>query len=201
MRFRISAKVEAHGVTREAFELIVGDLRVGITTGDKSAVTGIWVELPVAGYDKWMPSLIPGDGTAVNPHQIAFNEPPAADRLLIILQYLESLGSFWLGIHRINWVDAKREWVAESQDEKARIPVFSVSRRLAYERRPIPFNPTILRQLLEAEGSKRWLDSNVVLAGRPERLRGASIRQRVLQLLFFPGGSVWPWQDKEPASS
>lgn len=157
MRFRVSAKVEAHGVSREPFQLLVGDLRVGITVGDKSAVTGIWVDLPVADYEKWMPSLTPGDGTASNPHQIAFNEPPAAERLMSILQYLESLGSFWLGIHRIDWQGAKREWIAESEAEKGRIPVSSVSSRLAYERRPIPFNLGIVQQLLEAEDAKRWL--------------------------------------------
>jgi len=157
MRFRVSAKVEGHGVSREPFEITVGDLRVGITVGDKSAVTEIWIDLPVADFDKWMPSAVRGDGTKDNPHQIAFKEPPESERLLGVLQYLESLGSFWLGIHRINWTDAKREWIAESEEEKGRVSVFSLARNLTYDRRPVPFKPIILKELLEAEDSKRWL--------------------------------------------
>lgn len=157
MRFRVSAALDGDGVSPQPFEVMVGDLRVGVLTGDKSVVNGIWVDAPVPDYLQWLPSLTPGDGTRSNPHHMEFKEPPVGERLLELLQYIESLGSFWLGIHRIEWSTAKREWIAESPEERTHLPVFAISRSMSYERRPLPFEPALLAQLVVAEQSKRWL--------------------------------------------
>jgi hypothetical protein len=157
LRFRVSAKVQADAVAKQPFELTVDDLRIGVTADPRGLVTGIWFDLPVPDFESWMPSIVQGDGTTSNPHQISFNNPPQADRLLSVMQYVESLGSFWLGIRRIWWDEAKWEWIAESDVEKGRAPVLSVGKRLTYQRQPIPFRANALRQLILAQEKKEWL--------------------------------------------
>jgi hypothetical protein len=149
--------MESDCVASQGLELSIGDLNIGVSLGDGHTVSSIRLDLPVPDFDRWLPSLTPGAGTTGNPHRIAFEDPPQAERLLNTLQYLESLGSFWLGIKRIHWNDAKWEWVPESDSERGRLAVFSVSRSQSYERRAVPFRPQILRQLLEAETDKSWL--------------------------------------------
>jgi hypothetical protein len=154
MRFRITATLTGDGVSPEAFEVASGEIRVGVAIGEKGAVTQIWADLPVIDYGKWLPAFTIGQGV---PHRLTFNDPPQAERLVAMLQYLESLGSFWLGIHRIGWGDAKREWIAETPDEKTRVSVFSISSNMIYQRRPMPFQATIVRELLQHKETKDWL--------------------------------------------
>ena len=105
---------------------------VGFDTDKKHRVINIWAETKVANYRDYLPSIVPGTGTREQPHRFAMPVPPQADELRAVLQYIESLGSFWLGIRRIAWSEAEVRWMPDSEAELRELPLFSVKSRLDY---------------------------------------------------------------------
>jgi len=77
--------------------------------------------------------------------------------LLDLLQYFESLGSFWCGIRRIYWEESKLEWIPESEEERSRLAVYSVQPSHKVEEEPQPLNLRIVRELVEARSDNEWL--------------------------------------------
>lgn len=75
------------------------------------------------------------------------------DEVLVeILQFIESLGSFWIGIRSINWQEAEREWIPETDEDRAELSLFSHKVSAKYEERPHLFDPGMLRSIIENRG-------------------------------------------------
>jgi hypothetical protein len=154
MRFRLTATTFGDATADAPVQVQLGDIRIGLEPGPDKFISKIWVDAPVPDFEAWLPTLIVGKGT---PHQLTFREPPQYQRLLETLQYIESLGSFWLQIRRIDWGEAASEWIPESSEEKARIQIFSLSRKSEYPRRPVPLIPGRVAELIALQKTKQWL--------------------------------------------
>lgn len=154
MRFRLTAKVEADAKTTSPFSLAIGDLRAGIVADDSGEVTQVWVELPVRDYSPSLPVVTRQPGA---PPHLNFREPPEADELLSILQYIESLGAFWLSINRIHWSEANHEWIPETPEETEQLSMFSMTWETNYQRTPIEFQADLFHDLIFRRTTKDWL--------------------------------------------
>lgn len=130
------------------FELESGDTRIGFNTDDNHRVIAIWIECPVPNYRDYTPSMVAGHGTIDHPHRMSMPLPPQMDSLRATLQYIESLGSFWLGLRRVGWSNAEARWIPESDEERRDLSIFALSQSLSYPDRPIPFRQDTLARLL-----------------------------------------------------
>ena len=148
MRFRLTAAVEGVGVAPQRFEVDTPEYRVGFDVDEKRRITSIWAEARVLDWEKYLSSIEPGAGTREQPHRVSFQVPPVASALESVLQYLESLGSFWLGIRRVGWSEAEMRWMPDSQEEEGRLRVHRFSQRITYNDTPIPWDGKALARLV-----------------------------------------------------
>jgi hypothetical protein len=134
MKLRLTAAFEGDAVLDKPLEMTNGNLSIGFRADDKGSVVEVWVEKRLAG-DGPFPSFQLREGA---PPLIQFPDPPETDELLTLLQYLESIGSFWLHARRIGWAEANIEWRPENDEEKARLTALAIRRRQSYDRQPMP---------------------------------------------------------------
>jgi hypothetical protein len=146
MRFRLTATVEGDSVTDATFDYDAGDYRLGVVCAEDGRVTAVWADCPVPEYAQWLPAITSPAGTIP---RITFHAPPEQETLLSTLQYVESLGSFWLGITKVAWSEAERSWIPESPLEEAEIAVSSITMRWEYPGSPVPISRDLVIRLLK----------------------------------------------------
>ncbi|MGV3707408.1 MAG: hypothetical protein ACO1Q7_01110 [Gemmatimonas sp.] len=105
----------------------------------------IWVECAIESPEQSLSSF--GIGSDGKP-RANLRIPPDVETLVATLQYIESLGSFWLGIHRIYWNECSIEWRPESPEEKQKLSVFSHRRSLSYPRDLKEMTPRRLAEIM-----------------------------------------------------
>lgn len=154
MRIRVSASVEGDATAQPAFTAENTQVRIGIETDDTSRVVKIWVDAPVPDYHNYLPSITVNQD---RPHEISMPVPPQAEDLLNLLQYLESLGSFWFGIRRIHWAESELSWIPESPEEEGQVHVHAFSSKLEYPGRPISLDAGTLARLLTKKQQLQYL--------------------------------------------
>lgn len=157
MPLRLTAKVEGEGVAGQLFQVEAPDVTVGFDVDKKHHVTAIWAECAVPNYRDYAPTMVPGDGTRQRPHQISMPLPPQIEDLRATLQYIESLGSFWLGIRRVAWSEAETRWVPDTDTERRALSVLSIAQTLQYPNRPVPFRHEVLARLMANREGMEYL--------------------------------------------
>ncbi|MDP1860096.1 MAG: hypothetical protein Q8K82_15580, partial [Gemmatimonadaceae bacterium] len=145
MRYRLTAELQGQTVSAQSYEWEAPEHTVGLVLSEKGRVSHIWIEARVVDFEPYLPRLTPHtDGPSV----IGIPAVRVREHLLDILQYLESLGSFWFGIERLNWGSAKEEWLPDSAEEKARLSISAFSHKLEYPATPVPVKPDVIAGLL-----------------------------------------------------
>lgn len=126
-------------------ELIGGARKVELIGTAGGPITSIRASQAVQDYEQQLPSF---DSTTI-PSTIRFHAPPVEEELLEILWHFESIGAFWLGIQRIHWEVAEREWVPESDTERGQLGLFSKSGgQTVYQPVGTPVIPPLAQELL-----------------------------------------------------
>jgi len=77
---------------------------------------------------------------------------PRIGEMIELLQYLESVSSFWLGCNKIGWGDPKFEWVAESEEEQAALDLTALNITRDYPRFRGHATAEVLDYLLSSRG-------------------------------------------------
>jgi hypothetical protein len=126
-------------------QLLDENTRVELLGAVGGPITAIRVSQSVPDYRLHLPAF---DKTTTPP-TIRFNAPPVEEELLEILWHFESIGAFWLGIQRIHWEVAQREWIPESDDERGQLGFFSMSGgQVIYQPARTPIIPPLAEELL-----------------------------------------------------
>lgn len=145
MRYQLSAAVESDCALPGNLELIDGATKVELIGTSGGPITSIRASQAVADYQQHLPSF---DKTT-SPPTIRFHAPPVEEGLLEILWHFESIGAFWLGIQRIHWEVAEREWVPESDAERGQLGFFAMSGgQVVYQPARTPVIPPLAQELL-----------------------------------------------------
>jgi len=154
MRYRLTAEATGDGIAEKPFVWDVGEYRVGLQLGERGVITHVWADMPITDYAALLPEIRPSSS---GPHAIMIPKVPGDDRLTETLQFIESLGSFWFGIERLNWADAKLEWIPESPDEQTKLSLCSYAPTFEYPSEAVALRPEILTKLLERRDSLEYL--------------------------------------------
>lgn len=138
-------RVGKYAVRVETDNLAALDLQKGLNHSVVNTIT-IKTSLPTA--DGGAPRL----STATGTRGIVFDRGKSPKRELIdMLQYLESLGSFWLGIRKMEFNGVEEFWEAESEEEKHHIEINNFSTKETRVITPEQFKKNSLVQLIEAK--------------------------------------------------
>ena len=144
MLFRVSAGVDGGARVGASFSVSVPPHLIKMDR-EGGKVLRLHAEMRVFEYDVHLPQFRtknPG------PHELVIPPNPHSDDLIGLLQHIEAFGSFWCGIQRIRWQEAKYEWIPESPEEKAKLSVHSYSSSEKYPEFPVLIHPNIVRDLM-----------------------------------------------------
>lgn len=117
-------------------------------------MTHVWADCSVPNPQELVPSFtLGGDGV----HQLVVPEFPQVGRLRELLQYLESMGSFWMGVERIGWGETTWEWIAESDEDRSLTTVLSISGSEEYGTTPAAIDGELVARMLLTRAKHQYL--------------------------------------------
>jgi hypothetical protein len=148
VKLRLTARVESAGVTEEPFGVEVPPYVVELGCDEGNRIVEIRIEKHVDVSDVALPSTSISEDQRVT-IRTTTNDPQFQD-VLDLVQFIESIGSFHLGIRRIDWARAKYEWIPESDDERRKLTLFAVEMKLQYPQTPVPVDPDTLFRLVRS---------------------------------------------------
>jgi hypothetical protein len=153
----MTAAVEGVARAADIFTVDMSGVSVGFDTDERRRVKTIWAECKTENFRAYAPSILAGDGTANRPHEVKVPMPPEIAELESVLQYIESLGSFWLGISRIGWGEAEIRWIPDSDEERESLKVSAITNKLEYPTPDVPFRAERLGRLLALRRELNYL--------------------------------------------
>ena len=145
MYFSASAAAESDHILPGPFGVKVAGRIIELHGEPGKTVTKVVAKARISDYE----AVLPRVDASTQPTTISFPTPPETSDLIELLQFIESIGSFWFGIRRIQWNEAEYRWEPESAEEKAKIEVFSFSSRREYPKRTQVLLPQALPEILE----------------------------------------------------
>lgn len=102
---------------------------IQIEADEDHRVLFIAVQVKVEDYKGLLPSLThPSEDSS----HLTYPPNPIHDDLLGLMQYLESVGAFWLGVHRIDWERSEVDWLPESDAERQELVVWNLRVKKEY---------------------------------------------------------------------
>ena len=148
MLLQFTAKVESAAFSDEPFGISVPPYNIDLACDSTNRVVELRVQKQVDPKEIQLPQhVINQDG----PSQIEVPvDNPHFNDILNLVQYLESLGSFWFSIRRIYWAEGKYEWVPENEEEQRMLQVFSFKPSFSYPVTPVHVKPDVLYRMVQA---------------------------------------------------
>lgn len=148
MLLRLTARVESAAIVEEPFGVEVPPYSVDLGCDEHNRVTEIRVEKRVAASDTQLPRTTISPSGEVTFH-VMTSDPHFRD-ILDLLQFIESIGSFHLGIRSVEWSHGKYEWVPETDDERQQLRLFSTQTTFKYRQTPVNVDPGTLARLVNS---------------------------------------------------
>lgn len=154
MRYRIRTVVEGSSSIEGELEFDCGRHRFRLGAGENRRIVWIEVEVQVADYQEYLPRL-----TRVSENQWSLVSAPNPHHqdLIDLLQYVESIGAFWLGIRRLHWENPEADWVPESNEEKEQIHVRNLRVSRKYPTPPTPVGAKLIGEVLDRRSTHQYL--------------------------------------------
>lgn len=145
---QLTAQVEAVGIVPEPFGIEIPPYAVDLGCDANRRIVEIRIQKRVALTDIQLPKRTLSEDQVLT-FSIPSHEPHFQD-ILDLAQYIESIGSFHLGIRHIHWSNAKYDWVPETEEERRSLQVFSSNTTLTYPETPVPVTPEVLYRLVRS---------------------------------------------------
>lgn len=149
MIYRVSASVESLGQLPSEMTVEAGQLTYRFTPDDAGLLADLSVERRVSDYSDLLPTAILTD-EGVLEFNMRHLQTPLHQELVSALQYVESLGSLFLHISRVHWINARWGWIPESDEEQQKIAVVSANLRHDYPSNPKVVDPQVVGLMLAA---------------------------------------------------
>lgn len=155
MFFELTVKITADAWIDKAYEFTQGKYKIRVDGEASNLVSGkklvnkISVCVKAPNYKDCLPKT---NRTPGNNFSITIVENQYKDEIVDLLQYLESIGCFWLHIKKIHWEHWKGSvngWIAENEEEKQYLKtVNNYSWREEAPRSFVEFSPDLVGQLI-----------------------------------------------------
>lgn len=130
MLLQITAKIESSGFVQEPFGIQAPPYIIDLGCDSENRIVELRAQKRVS-LDEIRLTTMTLDAKNVMVVDFPLNQPHFAD-LLDLVQYVESIGSFWFGFSKLLWAEGKYEWLPETDEERAALRVFSTKTALSY---------------------------------------------------------------------
>lgn len=147
MLYQISVKAEINCYTKPC-KVTIGPYIIKINTDNKGIINELCIQRKVSNYENYLPKFIPGSNELHTIPTFDFPHNPYYQEIIELLQYIESLGSFWMEVKRIYWNNPKLSWIPENEEEAKKIKIKEVEYNENYNIQPKIFNPRTLIELV-----------------------------------------------------
>lgn len=154
MRMMLRAAADGKAAVPYPVTVVSEGFAVSLYGGDDGMIDRIEVSRSVAETE--LPSFTPTPGGEVAA-EIQLPSSETEGELISLLQFIESLGAFWLGIRKIDWEEAERKWIPESHEERSRTTVLGHKIRSSFPETPQLFRPRILHDLIQSRERLAYL--------------------------------------------
>ncbi len=124
MKFRVRANVVSSAlVSKSPLCVEFSPYLLQFEADGTGRVTALSIERRVEEYQHLLPTLT---RSSDNQSSLTYPENPIHNDILQVLQYLESVGSFWCGIKQVAWERADFDWVPETDAERSELVVWDL---------------------------------------------------------------------------
>ena len=151
MLFQVVAEMAGEAYAQRTLQVTYLGIEVELQVDPQShRATHIALTVPVANAVDVLRRSPPPSGPV---RTLPMPPTPRFEEMRALLQYLESVGSFWLSCERVNWAEPLLRWIAESEEEEQLLEVSSFSFKREYDPRPMSATEDVLRYLLESQSA------------------------------------------------
>jgi hypothetical protein len=147
MKFRVRATAEGTTrIPRSPFSVVFHPYLLQFEADETRRVIAVTVERRVEQYKHLLPVLT---HPTENHSSLTYPDNPVHADILAVLQYLESVGSFWCGIKQIMWERADFDWLPESDAERNELVVWDLRIEEKYQEIFTEIDESLVRLLLQ----------------------------------------------------
>ncbi|MFA5126994.1 MAG: hypothetical protein WC465_03280 [Patescibacteria group bacterium] len=151
MIYELKVRVDGHSTIRDSYIMNVDPYLLKIDCNEYGGVDYLSVGVRVKDFRNYLPKLnISKDDRA---HTLNIPDNHFHADIINLLQHIESLGSFWLGVKKIYWDNPISTWIPENEEEEkilkndSTINGYSFDKK--YEPNIVEFSSGILRQIID----------------------------------------------------
>lgn len=145
MLYQLTLKYHGDTFIKSPFKLVIEPYYITIECNTQKIVNKIIVQKRVIDYEKYIPKF---ETTEHHKHSLTIPENPHFDDIINLLQAIESFGSFWFKVKKIEFDFPKREWIAENDKEKSLIKILNIDFSKEYDKTPIEMTPEKLSEII-----------------------------------------------------
>jgi len=147
MKFRVRAQVESTTrIPHSPFPVVFDPYLLQFEADETRRVIALSVERRIEPYRHLLPTLTHSDESHSS---LTYPDNPIHTDILAVLQYLESVGSFWCGIKQIKWERADFDWLPESDAEREELVVWDLRIEEKYPEAFTEIDDSLVRVLLQ----------------------------------------------------
>lgn len=151
MIYELKVKVDGHSKINASYTIDVDAYLLKIDCDKNGNVNCLSAGVRVKDFHNYLPKLNISKDDRDCGLNIPYNH--FHEDIINLLQHIESLGSFWLGIKKIYWDNPISTWIPENKEEEkffkegGTINNYSFNKK--YKPNIVEFNPEILRQIID----------------------------------------------------
>jgi len=159
MRYQLRAVVESDSFAAHPINIETPDFKItfetqapepGLGSGELCvrSTNYLTISTKILGYERYLHKLeVNGEGRGR--HVLtAGPTPPEKDQMIGMLRYIESMGSFWLSIEKIDFNGIEEKWLPDSEEERSKLGVVGVSLRAEYKNTIEQIDPLALARVV-----------------------------------------------------
>ncbi len=154
MHLQITAHAKSHGYTTSHLEVHNNLYSVRLEPNQQGQIERLRIRKKIHDYREYL-TPIKNDPTITTTFDL--NYSPHHDDLMNFLQHIESLGSFWCGIEKIDWQSAEFEWLPENPEEKSLLDTISFSFSYTYPDNREEINQSRLFETVAHRRKQTWM--------------------------------------------
>lgn len=156
MRYQLIAPVQSNSYTVQPITVETPDFIIVFKSdteknesNDKVKIkNSITISAKIVDYEQYLPKL-EVNSLGKGHHSITVNNSmPIRNEMIEMLHYLESMGTFWFGVRKIDLNKVEENWVPESEEEKKQIQLNSWAVNRRYQIRPEQIDPLTFAKIV-----------------------------------------------------
>ena len=145
MLFQITVKFEGDTYIKNHYTLEFDKYKMFVLSDKNKIVNELIIQRNVDDYEKYLYKFVT---VQQGEHELSIPKNPYYPEMIKLLQTIESIGSFWLGVKKIHWDNPTKAWIPETKSEEEKIKVIDFELNKKYESRQHEMTPQKISEII-----------------------------------------------------